>query len=591
MTPAVMFPIKNTSGDTFKGCSAKDPCGDGAESLFFIKAFIDQLVPKSDTQLEQRNGTDEPVVDKDKLFLELQETKRQSGNKPGIIQGKKVYYSSEKNWEGAGSQNIDGGDIRRSIGFSADMTAFADKSYPEGKTGDQKKDNIGIKKEKLPGSGGGNLRNVLRNQSDSVNYSENNIDKERSRKNTLRGTENKQTVKLSMALPGVSENGEAVELESKVAEVDNILAKEKVELTNTGLNDKGFSKRLFHDVESKRYFEYSIGKDAGIDPGKTEKVLASNVNAANRIEDQQGKNVDANLRITSNVSGKGTNETNITLERGIAGGRENQGNILNTNNYAININENQSMNKLAERINEGKYPEVESGRELSQVTTVNNKKDKLTESNRKYGESTGPTRRMGVKDLFFKDVLPESKFKNEPAQKEMSLKNSADVSNISRTGSVDRSDSPVGNVNELSSRVMSDVEGKLLEQIEIIQNRGTVGKETEIKIKLFPQELGELKLTVLIKEGKRIKASFITDNVSARNIITGGAEKLSEVISRHGFVLENLDVSVGNPDDNAEKGKWEYSSDVSGNSEFNHESNRKRVPVIKPAEDGINLLV
>ncbi|MCD6380440.1 flagellar hook-length control protein FliK, partial [bacterium] len=249
--------------------------------------------------------------------------------------------------------------------------------------------------------------------------------------------------------------------------------------------------------------------------------------------------------------------------------------------------ENKSVKKLYER----KNLDVISDHKLSHVIIGDNKKDRLSIVRGKRGKSPGLNRRMGIKLYPLKDILPEPRFGNEIAQKEMSIKNSADVSVIYKTNPVARSDSSGGNGVELNSKVLSDIEGKLLEQIEIIKSSNAVGKETEIKIKLSPPELGELKLTVLIKEGKRLRASFVTDTTSAGKIINGGGERLSEAILRHGFVLENLDVSVGNPGDNAEKGKWDNFSEASGNSEVNQESNEKRVPVTKLVGDRINLLV
>ena len=102
MTIGGMLPINAMPVETWRGCKTKDSCGDGAESLFSIKAFIDQLV--------KRDSTNNSSAYNGKSFSQTKETRNLNGSETAEFPGKKISSSSE-NYRGAKSLYVSDSDV------------------------------------------------------------------------------------------------------------------------------------------------------------------------------------------------------------------------------------------------------------------------------------------------------------------------------------------------------------------------------------------------------------------------------------------------------------------------------------------------
>ena len=95
------------------------------------------------------------------------------------------------------------------------------------------------------------------------------------------------------------------------------------------------------------------------------------------------------------------------------------------------------------------------------------------------------------------------------------------------------------------SRVISQLEDGIIEHVTAMYSNGR--EYSEVKLKLYPPELGEVKIKVSLK-GKKVKASFHVDNGRIKAIIDSGLDRLQEAFAKEGFALEHFDVSVAGHD-------------------------------------------
>ncbi|GEM_PF-3078821 len=91
--------------------------------------------------------------------------------------------------------------------------------------------------------------------------------------------------------------------------------------------------------------------------------------------------------------------------------------------------------------------------------------------------------------------------------------------------------------------IVSDIEKGIVERIGIIHEKGS-GFD-EVRVKLVPPELGEVRIRISMKE-RKVRASFVVETSSVKAVIDEGSGRLSEAISKQGFVMDHLDVSVEN---------------------------------------------
>jgi flagellar hook-length control protein FliK len=165
----------------------------------------------------------------------------------------------------------------------------------------------------------------------------------------------------------------------------------------------------------------------------------------------------------------------------------------------------------------------------------------------------------------------------------------------------DRPDNPVidnqGRVSNLSEgfgiseqgrgRIVGGLSERVIEQVNMMRESSGLS-ESEIRMKLHPAELGELKISVIMKDDNRVEASIVTENVQVKAVIDAGTDKLSDSLLQNGFVLDNLDVSIDDPGQNgdAESRAWSGSGRV---AEPEDRSSDLR-PVFESRNGGVNCL-
>ncbi len=141
------------------------------------------------------------------------------------------------------------------------------------------------------------------------------------------------------------------------------------------------------------------------------------------------------------------------------------------------------------------------------------------------------------------------KFRPGAAAEILHAEQGRDVSGtVMNAGHVSGGPAPVHKLNiEQKINVVENAERGVVEQIAQAVSR--TGKD-EIKIRLFPPELGEMKISVSIKD-RKVKASFIVESAAVKNAVDSGTGRLAQAISQEGFTLENLDVSVNDSEKHA----------------------------------------
>jgi len=94
----------------------------------------------------------------------------------------------------------------------------------------------------------------------------------------------------------------------------------------------------------------------------------------------------------------------------------------------------------------------------------------------------------------------------------------------------------------LSGRVLSQITEGVIDEVRAVYAEG---KEFgQIRIRLFPPDLGEVKIKLELK-GKKVKTFFLVENHKVKSIIDSGSARLAEAFNQEGYMLENFSVSVG----------------------------------------------
>ncbi len=110
---------------------------------------------------------------------------------------------------------------------------------------------------------------------------------------------------------------------------------------------------------------------------------------------------------------------------------------------------------------------------------------------------------------------------------------------IDRSVSVQTPDA--GMTPQLRKAILSEIEKNIVERLERAAGGGV--REDEMRLRLYPPELGEVRIKVLI-EGQRIRASFVVESMLVKHVVDEGAARLYEAMSHEGFTLDHLDVSI-----------------------------------------------
>ena len=85
---------------------------------------------------------------------------------------------------------------------------------------------------------------------------------------------------------------------------------------------------------------------------------------------------------------------------------------------------------------------------------------------------------------------------------------------------------------------------QVLEKVQVQLSEG----RKELSLRLWPEELGEVKLSLRMDEGSKVQAHMVVENDSVRQAMLDAMPQLKDALSRHGMELERLSVSVGHGD-------------------------------------------
>ena len=96
---------------------------------------------------------------------------------------------------------------------------------------------------------------------------------------------------------------------------------------------------------------------------------------------------------------------------------------------------------------------------------------------------------------------------------------------------------PGGTTSELIGR-------QVLEKVHLQLSEG----QREIKLRLWPEELGEVRLALRMNDNDKVHASLVVENDAVRQAILDATPQLKDALNRHGLDLERLSVSVSQRD-------------------------------------------
>ncbi|MBK9580129.1 MAG: flagellar hook-length control protein FliK [Fibrobacterota bacterium] len=93
---------------------------------------------------------------------------------------------------------------------------------------------------------------------------------------------------------------------------------------------------------------------------------------------------------------------------------------------------------------------------------------------------------------------------------------------------------PGGTASELIGR-------QVLEKVHVQLAEG----KRELSLRLWPEELGEVRLSLRMSDGNGIQANMVVENDAVRQAMLDSMPQLRDALARHGLDLEKMTVSVG----------------------------------------------
>ena len=122
----------------------------------------------------------------------------------------------------------------------------------------------------------------------------------------------------------------------------------------------------------------------------------------------------------------------------------------------------------------------------------------------------------------------------------------ASASDTTSTSLVPKHLPPGGTTSELIGR-------QVLEKVHLQLSQGN----REIKLRLWPEELGEVRLALKMNDNDKVHANMVVENDAVRQAILDATPQLRDALARHGLDLERLSVSVSQKDaqQNADNGQ------------------------------------
>lgn len=125
----------------------------------------------------------------------------------------------------------------------------------------------------------------------------------------------------------------------------------------------------------------------------------------------------------------------------------------------------------------------------------------------------------------------------------------ANALETTETSSIPKHLPPGGTTSELIGR-------QVLEKVHLQLSDG----KREIKLRLWPEELGEVRLALKMNDNDKVHANMVVENDAVRQAILDATPQLRDALARHGLDLERLSVSVSHKDaqqsaDNGQNGQ------------------------------------
>lgn len=139
--------------------------------------------------------------------------------------------------------------------------------------------------------------------------------------------------------------------------------------------------------------------------------------------------------------------------------------------------------------------------------------------------------------------------------------------------------------------VIGQLEPRIIELAEFAEK---TGDKKSVKMRLHPEELGEVEVNLETRSNGEIRAHIHTDKESAHKILADNLEHLRENLQNNGWQVEKLEVSC-NPFSSGQQNTGENSSrenqTVPNQRNFNSDADRTTQPSDDPVEKTVNRLV
>ena len=138
-----------------------------------------------------------------------------------------------------------------------------------------------------------------------------------------------------------------------------------------------------------------------------------------------------------------------------------------------------------------------------------------------------------------------------------------DILNSSGSAILSRPESPAGNTGTLDSeitagqgrpnvmthRALSQMQQQAFDQISQGVLKGINNNDNHLVLKLYPPELGEVKVDLLVRNG-HVALSFNMENSKVKQLLESSLDQFQESLEEKGLVLDECMISAGRDDEN-----------------------------------------
>jgi flagellar hook-length control protein FliK len=166
----------------------------------------------------------------------------------------------------------------------------------------------------------------------------------------------------------------------------------------------------------------------------------------------------------------------------------------------------------------------------------------------KFGEAAGEEQGADWSAGGFGDgpgeeaTLAESKAANQPAATPLP----------GRQGPQEAVPAAAAPRNEAARTPYRQLQQQVTQQLSDGVVRGLKGQEHHLVLRLYPQDLGEVKVNLTVRD-EQVSVSFNMENSRVKEMLESNMEEFKESMKEKGFSLGECSVSVGQQDDNGEK--------------------------------------